>query len=218
MRDVHLVGAGAIGNGTLWALSRMPCKGDLHIVDSETVTDSNLQRYVMTTASDREKEKAGLAAQWLVSRDGLTVTPHPTTWAAHVASIPEYKVETVLSAVDSAEARIQIQASLPRVIFNAWTQKAEAGVSRHADFLGPMACLACLYIPTGQAKHEDELVASALKLSPDQETVKEVRRRLQLNVPTDWAAAGFKDTLLRWKMKPEVVHGNEKAIQPRVQA
>jgi hypothetical protein len=33
-----------------------------------------------------------------------------------------------------------------------------------------------------------------------------------------WAAAGFKDTLLRWKMKPEVVHGNEKAIQPRVQA
>ena len=34
----------------------------------------------------------------------------------------------------------------------------------------------------------------------------------------DWAAAGFKDTLLRWKMKPEVVYGNEKAILPRVQA
>jgi hypothetical protein len=33
-----------------------------------------------------------------------------------------------------------------------------------------------------------------------------------------WAAAGFDDTLLRWKMKPEVDHGNEKAIQPRVQA
>jgi hypothetical protein len=33
-----------------------------------------------------------------------------------------------------------------------------------------------------------------------------------------WAAAGFKDTLLRWKMKPEVVYGNKKAIQPGVQA
>ncbi|MDM0118127.1 extracellular solute-binding protein [Variovorax sp. J22R133] len=33
-----------------------------------------------------------------------------------------------------------------------------------------------------------------------------------------WAAAGFKDTLLRCEMKPEVVYGNEKAIQPRVQA
>jgi len=33
-----------------------------------------------------------------------------------------------------------------------------------------------------------------------------------------WAAAGFDDTLLRWKMKPEVVHGKKKDIQPRVQA
>ncbi|WP_343736287.1 hypothetical protein, partial [Acidovorax sp.] len=33
-----------------------------------------------------------------------------------------------------------------------------------------------------------------------------------------WAAAGFDDTLLRWKMKPEVVHGEKKDIQPRVQA
>ena len=40
----------------------------------------------------------------------------------------------------------------------------------------------------------------------------------ELLVMCVWAAAGFKDTLLRWKMKPEVVHGNEKAIQPRVQA
>ena len=36
--------------------------------------------------------------------------------------------------------------------------------------------------------------------------------------PALWAAAGFIDTLLRWKMKLEVVHGNEKAIQPGVQA
>jgi hypothetical protein len=27
-----------------------------------------------------------------------------------------------------------------------------------------------------------------------------------------WAAAGFMDTLLRWKMKLEVVYGNEAAI------
>ena len=33
-----------------------------------------------------------------------------------------------------------------------------------------------------------------------------------------WAAAGFDDTLLRWKMKLEVANGHEKEIQPRVQA
>jgi hypothetical protein len=33
-----------------------------------------------------------------------------------------------------------------------------------------------------------------------------------------WAAAGFKDTLLRWNMKLEVANGHEKEIQSRVQA
>jgi len=37
-------------------------------------------------------------------------------------------------------------------------------------------------------------------------------------VEVKWAAAGFIDTLLRWKMKLEVGHGNKKAIQPGVQA
>lgn len=32
-----------------------------------------------------------------------------------------------------------------------------------------------------------------------------------------WAAAGSVDTLLRWKMKLEVGHGNKKEIQPGVQ-
>lgn len=33
----------------------------------------------------------------------------------------------------------------------------------------------------------------------------------------NWAAAGFIDILLRWKMKLEVGHGTEKEIQPGVQ-
>ena len=34
----------------------------------------------------------------------------------------------------------------------------------------------------------------------------------------EWAAAGFKDTLLRCQMKKEVANGDEKKIQPGVQA
>lgn len=187
LQDVHLTGAGAIGNGTLWALSRLPCRGTLHIVDPEKVTDSNLQRYVMLVDGDQDKEKASLSAGWLSANEQLEVTPHASDWATHVAAVPEYKVETVLSAVDSADARIQIQASLPRVIFNGWTQKGEAGVSRHRDFLGPMACLACLYVPTGTSENEDELVRRALKLPEDRPTLEQVRRRLQHSVPTEAA-------------------------------
>jgi transposase len=32
-----------------------------------------------------------------------------------------------------------------------------------------------------------------------------------------WAAAGFGDILLRWKMKPETVHGEKMDIQPGAQ-
>lgn len=209
LTDVHLVGAGAIGNGALWALSRMPCRGHLHVVDQERVTDSNLQRYVMLTAADLGKEKSSLAAQW-VQRKGLTVTPDAREWTAHISGIPEYKVETVLSAVDSANARIQIQSSLPKVIFNGWTQRGEAGVSRHRNFLGSMACLACLYIPAGKSQNEDVLIARALKLPEDAATVNEVRRRLQHSVPTDAqylqriaAAAGLQpDRLASFENRP----------------
>lgn len=185
--DVHLVGAGAIGNGVLWALSRMGCEGILHVVDHESVTDSNLQRYVMLTAKDQGSKKAELAVQWL-SRlaPGLSVKPHVLPWDEHIVSVAEHKVNTVLSAVDTARARIEIQASLPRVIYNGWTQRGEAGVSRH-HFLSPLACLACLYLPTGQAPSEDLIIARALRLGEDDATVREVRRRLVLNVPTERA-------------------------------
>ena len=36
--------------------------------------------------------------------------------------------------------------------------------------------------------------------------------------PNHWAAAGFMNTLLRWKAEPEIGYGNETAIQPGVQA
>lgn len=186
LSDVHLIGVGAIGNGAVWALSRLDCRGSLHIVDPETVTDSNLQRYVMLSAADRGKEKARLARKWLKSRAGFKITYHVANWAKHVAQVQDYRVDTVLSAVDSAKARIEIQASLPRRIFNAWTQRGEAGVSRH-HFLGRMACLACLYTPTGQAVSEDVLVVRALRLPEDDPTVRDVRRRLQRNEPTDRA-------------------------------
>lgn len=185
LKDVHLAGVGAIGNGVLWALTRMRCSGELHIIDPEKVSDSNLQRYVMLKASDLGKEKAPLAVTWFGTSKGFSVKHQVSDWAAHVAEVPGYRVDTVLSAVDTAAARIQIQASLPRVIFNAWTQKGEAGLSRHPDFLSSMACLACLYLPSGQSKNEDELVRDALKLPNEKPTLEQVRRRLQQNLPTD---------------------------------
>jgi tRNA A37 threonylcarbamoyladenosine dehydratase len=117
--DVHMVGVGAIGNGAIWALSRLSCRGRLHVIDPETVTDSNLKRYVMLMADDRGEEKVELARKWLKPNAKLKVESHVSAWAEHVSLVSDHKVDTVLSAVDTAKTRIEIQASLPRRIFNA---------------------------------------------------------------------------------------------------
>ena len=74
-----------------------------------------------------------------------------------------------------------------------------------------------------EAVEDDELVNYLVELAPEIGWIIIHFNSLEDHVSgcireAIWAAAGFKDTLLRWKMKPEVDHGNEKAIQPRVQA
>ncbi len=186
IKDVHLVGAGAVGNGFLWAINRVDCTGTLHVIDPETLEGSNLQRYAMAYATDEGATKSLLAKQWLAvgKSSRMAVLPHNLPWASYIEQVSGRNPDTVVSAVDSAQARIQIQASLPRRIFNGWTQAGEAGISRH-NFLGDASCLACLYMPSGDVLNRDQLVLKGLRLPDDQ--LKPVRQRLQQGTPTDRA-------------------------------
>jgi molybdopterin/thiamine biosynthesis adenylyltransferase len=180
LRDVFLVGAGAIGTATAWALGRMPrLRGALHVVDGECVELSNVQRYVLTGVADVSRLKVDVIARAL-SRPDLEVIRHPTAWAAVPQNV-NHQIGLAAVAVDSAVARCEVQASLPRTIVNAWTQPGDLGVSRH-QFLGEYACLMCLYLPTNPSPSEDALIASAIGL-PD--SVQEVRQRLHLGTPID---------------------------------
>jgi hypothetical protein len=180
---VHLVGAGAIGNGFLWAASRTASQGAIHIVDSEVIEESNLQRYVMTDASHVGKLKVDLAASW-ISKNGVASFAHHGTWDDFFTKVVDRRIACVAVAVDTPKARIQIQASLPKQVFNSWTQAGESGNSRHT-FDGAEACLACLYFPTRTELNFDEIVRRALRLPDGIEVVKEVRRRLEKSVPTE---------------------------------
>jgi hypothetical protein len=182
--DLHLAGNGAIANGFLWAASRLTAaSGDLHVVDHQKLEKSNLQRYVMTVESDEDEPKVELAERWLLGT-GIKVKPHAARWEDYVAERNDWRFERVAIAVDTAETRINIQAALPRHIHNSWTQSGEAGASRHG-FLGPNACLACLYMPTGAVPSYDRLIAEALGFPPDQPHLEEIRRRLDLHVQTE---------------------------------
>jgi hypothetical protein len=181
--ELHLVGAGAVGNGFLWALSQCKARGHLYVIDAENLELSNVQRYAMSTITDVGKPKAVLAGNWAATA-GAQVTPQVATWEDYVASRGDWIFERVAVAVDNANTRIHVQAALPKVVFNSWTQAGEAGLSRHG-FVGDEACLACLYLPKRRVPNFDEIVLRALKLPNDGPHLMEVRARLDTGQPTE---------------------------------
>jgi hypothetical protein len=173
-----LVGAGAIGNGAIWALANTGyVTGELVVVDPETVELSNLQRYVLTTLDDIGKPKVEVVARYVSSLCAdLNISSQLGAWGTYVAQRSGQKFDRVLVALDSAEDRVAVQSSLPRWLINAWTQPQNLGVSRHPEF-GEEACLACLYLPVGQRKSRDVLVAESVGAIGPQELL-EVRTLL----------------------------------------
>ncbi len=172
-----LAGAGAIGNGALWAISHIPEAGETVVVDPQVVELSNLQRYVLAVRTDDGRLKTDVAVGHL-PLDSARGTP--LNWAAFVAE-HGHDWERVLVAVDSAEARHAVQASLPEWVVNAWTQPGDLGVSVH-PWTDAGACVSCLYLPAGPLPDEDDLVANALGLSRERDGL-EIRTLLDSGAP-----------------------------------
>ncbi|HEY3292821.1 MAG TPA: ThiF family adenylyltransferase [Candidatus Nanopelagicaceae bacterium] len=154
---VHLVGAGAIGQAFLYALSQLDIEGTLFVIDPENIELSNLQRYVLSFMSDVGVSKCEIANRALHHRS-VAVIQSKAVWGESEDSMA---AETICTALDSARDRIAVQAGLPRRIYNAWTQPNDLGWSRHERF-GEDPCLACLYVPAGAMLSQHQLIASAL--------------------------------------------------------
>lgn len=196
-----LVGIGAIGNATIWTLARAGVTGELHVFDPEAVELHNGQRYVLVTPLDRQKSKVSLAVAAL-SQSGLTAIPHADRWNA---TDSEFARELVAAAVDSAQARREIQAALPKRVVNAWTQPLDVGLSWHQFLEGP--CVCCLYMPEEKSRNEDQIIAEAIGLE-GQEMLVRVLLRNNTPVGTDLikqisAAKGVPvDDLLAFQDRP----------------
>lgn len=154
-----LVGCGGVGNATAWALRRVPIRGRIHLVDHDHFDVGNLQRTVLATRGDEGRSKVELLASAFDGR--LAAVPHQMMFADFVAE-HGYAWDRVLVAVDSAQDRRAVQASLPRWIANAWTQLGDLGVATHRFDDPDSPCLYCAYLPVGKSKNRDELVAEEL--------------------------------------------------------
>jgi ThiF family len=175
--DFRLVGAGAIGQATAHTLAVAGARGRMIAVDPEKVALSNLQRYVLTTDADVDAVKVNLLRTRLAT-SGLEVEPVLSEWHA---GLVEAQLPTLV-ALDSAEARIGVQSSLPGPIYNAWTQPADVGWSRHEQF-GEEPCLACLYWPDHMAPSRHEQIAAAFGQHPLRVLAYLVHRAIPIGLP-----------------------------------
>ena len=156
----RLVGTGAIGQAAAKTLAVAGARGRMVAVDHDKIALSNLQRYALTRDSDVGAIKVELLRDRL-GKSALDVVPVPAEW--HVGLVDE--LLPTLVALDSPEARIGVQASLPGPVYNAWTQPADVGWSRHERF-GEDPCLACLYWPQHEAPSRHEQIAAAFDQHP----------------------------------------------------
>jgi hypothetical protein len=158
--EFRLVGAGAIGQAAAKTLALAGVRGTMLVVDDEKVALSNLQRYVLTRDSDIGAVKVDLLRDRLAKSD-LAVVPVRAKWHAGLVTA---QLATLI-ALDSPEDRIGVQSSLPGPIYNAWTQPADVGWSRHERF-GDEPCLACLYWPEEETPSRHEQIATAFDQDP----------------------------------------------------
>jgi molybdopterin/thiamine biosynthesis adenylyltransferase len=145
--------------------------GTVHVIDEQLISLSNLQRYILTTESDEGRIKVELGAQHF-EESIIKVEPYPRDWKNYCAHRNHQIPEVIITALDSANDRITVQAALPKTILNGFTEEGLLGVSRHWNFLGE-ACLACMYLPSRPKLSRAMEVAQNLGIVNSERTVRE---------------------------------------------
>jgi molybdopterin/thiamine biosynthesis adenylyltransferase len=109
LRDLAVIGCGAGGSAALYVLAMQPgLAGQIALVEPGRHKPSNLNRYLMTTASDvhESRHKLGSAANHLARfAPALTPTLYPVSWETLDARPWPF----LLSTVDTVPARWAIQ-------------------------------------------------------------------------------------------------------------
>jgi molybdopterin/thiamine biosynthesis adenylyltransferase len=177
-----LVGAGAIGNGVVYVVSRLPMVGDLSLIDYQDYGEENLGTCLLIGPADIGQPKALALASH--GRNGLRIRGFSEDLAHFQTRLGEELPHPtiVLSAVDSVAARHAIQDLWPDLVINGAIGDFPCEVSRH-PWGEDVACMRCIYQePPGE---RSEVVQSRLTGLPT-DRLQDLTRELQVE---DIAAA-----------------------------
>ena len=170
--EVVLAGAGAIGNGFVYALSQIQVKGTLDIVDDDVVSEGNLQRCLFFGEPHIGFNKCDCLRDLISARLPLvTIRSHK----ARLQNVEFRKsgawLKRLVVAVDSPRARRALQGEIPGEVFDASTTGIEEVVFHFNKQPTDLACLSCAYHESPEEAAHEQHVAEALGVS-----VAEVKR------------------------------------------
>lgn len=162
----YLAGAGAIGNGLLWAARHLDIGGRLEVVDDDKVDSGNLNRQVWFGPEDINSPKA----ESLVTKAQPFL---PRLSLAHrycrLQDLPEKLdgpwLRRLIVAVDSRRARRSLQNEMPGEVFDASTTDIREVVLHHHRQPTRTACLSCIYEPDEEELSREQHIADHLGVS-----------------------------------------------------
>ncbi|HWZ61128.1 MAG TPA: hypothetical protein VNW46_19235 [Gemmatimonadaceae bacterium] len=167
--DLALVGCGSIGCAVVLGLAVSPrLVGLVTTIDNGRFDERNPFKYALLdwATAHAKRAKAVWARETLagLAVNRLRVRAFVGTGAAFVASQPvDESLPLVISAVDTGDARFEIQDMLPKRIVNGGIDGTVAEVSVHGFGDGP--CLACLAMERDRESWNAQPIAQKIGLS-----------------------------------------------------
>ena len=164
LADTYLAGAGAIGNGFLYALSHLRASGSLVVVDPDYVSAGNLNRCVWFSDADIDRPKATRLVQLASPRFPrlALVSKVATLQEVGKQQAGDTWLKRLIVGVDSRRARRRLQSEIPREVFDASTTGVAECVLHHHQQPTDDACLACVYHETNSELTREQHIAEAL--------------------------------------------------------
>lgn len=165
----YLAGAGAIGNGLLWAGRHLDLRGRLEIADDDHVDSGNLNRQVWFHESDIDAGKAErLAFHAQPYFPHLKLVPRPDRLQALQERSSGPWLPRLIVAVDSRRARRTLQNEFPGEVFDASTTDIREVVVHYHRQPTDRACLSCIYEPDKAEFSREEHIAEHLGVSVEE--------------------------------------------------
>jgi E1 N-terminal domain/ThiF family len=194
LHETFLAGAGAIGNGLLWAARHLNFQGRLVLVDDDTVSSGNLNRQIWFDQQDIGLSKADrLASKAQSAMPQLELVPQ----RVRLQDLPDKRdgpwLRRLIVAVDSRRARRQLQNEFPGEVFDASTTDIREVVLHHHRQPTTAACLSCIYEPDTEEFARERHIAEHLGVSLEEVRTERISMPAALVIAARYTGITAKD-------------------------